>query len=45
MVLRHNARHSDDPKPLPLWITEQPDNYATLKRPLPETKTDRNLYL
>ena len=25
----------------PLWITESPDNYATLKRPLPESKIDR----
>ena len=41
MILRHNASHPDDPTPLPLWITESPDNYATSKRPLPETKTDR----
>ena len=41
MIVRHNARHPDDPTPLTLWITEPPDNYATLKRPLPETKTDR----
>ena len=41
MILRHNARHPDDPTPLPQWITESPDNYATLKRPLPESKTDR----
>ena len=41
MILRHNARHPDDPTPLPLWITESSDNYATLKRPLPETKTDK----
>ena len=41
MILRHNARHPDDPTPLPLRIKESPDNYATLKRPLPETKTDR----
>ena len=40
MILRQNARHPDDPKPLPIWITEPPDNYATLKLPLPETKTD-----
>ena len=40
MILRHNARHQDDPKPPPEWITEAPDNYATLKRPLPESKTD-----
>ena len=40
MILRNNARHPDDPTPLPLWITESPDNYATLKRPLLETKTD-----
>ena len=25
----------------PKWITESPDNYATLKRPLPESKTER----
>ena len=41
MILRHNARHPDDPTPLPQWITESPDNYATLKRPLPESKTER----
>ena len=41
MILFHNARHQDDPKALPEWIAESPDNYATLKRPLPESKTDR----
>ena len=41
MILRHNARHPEDPTPLPQWITESADNYATLKRPLPETKTGR----
>ena len=41
MILRQNARHPDDPAPLPQLITESPDNYATLKRPLPESKTDR----
>ena len=41
MIFRHNARHPDDPTPLPQWITESPDYYATLKRPLPESKTDR----
>ena len=41
MILRHNARHPNDPTPLPQWITESPDNYATLKRPLPESKTER----
>ena len=41
MILRHNARHPKNPTPLPQWITESPDNYATLKRPLPESKTDR----
>ena len=41
MILRHNARHPEDPTPLPQWITESPDNYATLKRPLPESKTER----
>ena len=41
MILRLNARHPDDPTLLPLWITESPDDYATLQRPLPETKTDR----
>ena len=41
MILRHNARHPDDPTPLPQWITESPDNYATLKRPLPESITER----
>ena len=41
MILRHKARHPDDPTPLPQWITESPDNYATLKRPLPESKTER----
>ena len=40
MILRHNARHPEDPTPLPQWITESPDNYATLKRPLPESKTE-----
>ena len=33
MILRHNVRHPEDPTPLPQWITESPDNYATLKRP------------
>ena len=41
MILKHNARHPDDPTPLPQWITESPDNYATLKPQLPESKTDR----
>ena len=41
MILRHNARHPEDPTPLPQWITESPDNYATLKRPLSESKTER----
>ena len=41
MILRHKTRHQDDPKLLPEWIAESPDNYATLKRPLPESKTDR----
>ena len=41
MILRHNARYPNDSKPLPQWITESPDNYATLIRPLPESKTDR----
>ena len=41
MILRHNARHPEDPTPLPQWITDSPDNYATLKRPLPESKTER----
>ena len=41
MILRHNARHPDDTQPLPQWITDSPDNYATLKPPLPESKTDR----
>ena len=41
MILRHNASHPEDPMPLPQWITESPDNYATLKRPLPESKTER----
>ena len=41
MILRHNARHPDDPTPLPQGITESPDNYATLKRPLPESKSER----
>ena len=41
MILRPNARHPEDPTPLPQWITESPDNYATLKRPLPESKTER----
>ena len=41
MILRHNARHPEDPIPLPQWITESPDNYATLKRPLPKSKTER----
>ena len=31
MILRNNTRHPDDPKPLLQWITESPDNYATLK--------------
>ena len=41
MILRHNARHPEDPTSLPQWITESPDSYATLKRPLPESKTER----
>ena len=41
MILRHNARYPKDPTPLPQWITESPDNYATLKRPLAESKTER----
>ena len=41
VILRHNARHTEDPAPLPQWITVSPDNYATLKRPLPESKTER----
>ena len=41
MILRHNAWHPEDPTPLPQWITESPDNYATLKRLLPESKTER----
>ena len=41
MILRHNARHTDDPKPLPQWIIDSSDSYATLKRPLPESKADR----
>ena len=40
MILRHNSRHPENTTPLPQWITESPDNYATLKRPLPETKTE-----
>ena len=40
MILRHNARHPEDPTPLHQWITESPDNYTTLKRPLPESKTE-----
>ena len=42
MILRHNARHPEDPTPLPQWITESPNNYATLTRPLPESKTERS---
>ena len=41
LILRNNARHQDDPKPLPERIAKSPDNYATLMRPLPESKTDR----
>ena len=41
MTLRHNARHPEDPTPLLPWIKQSPDNYATLKRPLPESETDR----
>ena len=41
MILRHNARHPEVPTPLPQWITQSPDNYATIKRTLPESKTDR----
>ena len=41
MILRNNASIQDDPKPLLEWITESPVNYATLKRPLPESKRDR----
>ena len=45
MILRNNARHPDHPKPLPEWITESQGNYATLKRHLPETKTDHRMYV
>ena len=31
MILRHHARHPEDPTPLPQWVTESPANYATLK--------------
>ena len=41
IIRRHNARHPVDRKSLREWITESPDNYATLKRPLSESKTDR----
>ena len=41
MILRHNARHQHDPKPLLERITESPDNYASLKRQLLESKSDR----
>ena len=41
MILRNNARDPENPKPLPEWITVSPDNYATLKRLLPESKTER----
>ena len=40
MILRHNARHPEDPTPLPQWITESHDKYATLKRHLPVSKTE-----
>ena len=35
MILRNNARHPENPKPLPEWITE------ALKRPLLASKTER----
>ena len=38
---RTQRQTPEDPTPLPQWITESPDNYATLKRPLPESKTER----
>ena len=41
MILRHNARHPEDQTTLPQCITESPDNYATLKRHLPKSKTER----
>ena len=41
MILRHNARHPEDPTPLPQWKTESADNYVTLKRLLPKSKTER----
>ena len=41
MILRNNARHQNDLKPLPYWITESPDHYATLKHSLPESTTHR----
>ena len=45
IIFRNNARNPSDPKPLLEWVTESPENYPTLKRPLPETKTDRiNVY-
>ena len=40
-IQRHNKRHKDDPKPLPQWINESPDKYATLRRPLPDSNQDR----
>ena len=41
MIFRLKAMHQDDPKPLPKWLTESSDNYATLKRPLPDSNSDR----
>ena len=44
MILRRNARHPEKPTALPQWKTESTDNYATLKRLLPESKNER-IYL
>ena len=41
MILRHIAKHPENLTPLPQWITESPDKYATLKRLLPESKAER----
>ena len=38
MIIRHNARHQDEPKPLPTWIIDSLDNYATVKRPYQKPK-------
>ena len=40
-ILRNNAKHTNNPKPVSEWIHEPRDTYAALKRLLSETKIRR----